>query len=212
MSFYIHGNLNDSTEVSLLPKELKHDCLGLWGMAGSWAAWQLTGGVVTEDALVRRLMAPKELADELVRVELWENHPSGYAFRGATAAYAVVNMNSPRRPKEYVILKFCKLPSKAFVDWHARRGASRFRRIDDNVRAEVVRAHGMVCWLCSRPIASKSELHLDHVIPHSLSGPETVENLRPAHARCNVIRGNRSADEFRRLTALYQTASDEVLS
>jgi len=64
------------------------------------------------------------------------------------------------------------------------------------IRATVLEQHGMHCWLCDKPIATKAELHLDHVHPRSQGGSDLAENLRPAHARCNVRRGTASAEKF----------------
>lgn len=47
--------------------------------------------------------------------------------------------------------------------------------------------YGDVCWLCGRPGATSK----DHVIPYSLGGTDDLENMRPAHLRCNKRRGNR---------------------
>ena len=45
------------------------------------------------------------------------------------------------------------------------------------------------CWLCGR--ADKLEdMSLDHYIPKSKGGKNTVENLRASHVECNNQRGN----------------------
>jgi len=67
--------------------------------------------------------------------------------------------------------------------------------IPSAVRAEVLARDGMTCWLCTHAIAD-GDLHLDHVIPWSRGGPDTPSNLRPAHARCNIQRGNRPVGEL----------------
>ena len=51
----------------------------------------------------------------------------------------------------------------------------------------VLAEYGAICWLCGQPGATTK----DHVIPWSLGGTDDVENLRPAHKRCNQRRGNR---------------------
>lgn len=43
---------------------------------------------------------------------------------------------------------------------------------------------GDTCHLCTRPGATTA----DHLIPRSLGGLDTLENLRPAHHRCNSRR------------------------
>jgi hypothetical protein len=71
--------------------------------------------------------------------------------------------------------------------------------VHEALRRRVIETHGMTCWLCSKPIADRSDLHLDHVLPHSRGGAVHENNLRPAHALCNIRRGNRDADDFRAL-------------
>jgi 5-methylcytosine-specific restriction endonuclease McrA len=51
-----------------------------------------------------------------------------------------------------------------------------------------VLAQSNICWLCGMPGATT----VDHVIPRSHGGEDNVENLRPAHLRCNSSRGNRT--------------------
>lgn len=55
-------------------------------------------------------------------------------------------------------------------------------------RALIVQ-HGMVCHICGGSIFSLDDLHMDHVIPLVRGGSHTVENLRPAHAKCNLRKG-----------------------
>lgn len=58
------------------------------------------------------------------------------------------------------------------------------------IREEVREIYGSVCWLCGRQIR-EGEFSVDHVIPRSRGGGDAIENLRPAHIRCNSRRGNR---------------------
>lgn len=63
----------------------------------------------------------------------------------------------------------------------------------------VVEAYGLRCWLCHRPaLLGVHHLHpgrltIDHVLPRSRGGSDDLANLRPAHRRCNLSRGNRLA-------------------
>ena len=34
-------------------------------------------------------------------------------------------------------------------------------------------------------------LHIDHVVPIAKGGPDTLENVRPAHAICNLVKGTK---------------------
>lgn len=48
---------------------------------------------------------------------------------------------------------------------------------------------GGYCGICGDPVPYR-EMHLDHIVPVSLGGGDEPSNLRPAHARCNIGRGN----------------------
>lgn len=78
----------------------------------------------------------------------------------------------------------------------ARRGRP---AIPAQVRAAVIARDGWVCTLCRRRLVARSRssrtrgrtLHLDHIVPVSHGGPDTVDNLRVLCAACNISRGNR---------------------
>jgi 5-methylcytosine-specific restriction endonuclease McrA len=55
--------------------------------------------------------------------------------------------------------------------------------------AVLLAEYGMFCHICSLVIVDESDLHFDHVIPLSLGGPHSAENIRPAHALCNIRKG-----------------------
>lgn len=66
--------------------------------------------------------------------------------------------------------------------------------------SEVLETYGTNCHLCGleidllaprRPGSAEGwelGLHLDHYIPINMGGPDTLENIRPAHAKCNLDR------------------------
>ena len=43
------------------------------------------------------------------------------------------------------------------------------------------------CWICGRPLGD--DTHLDHVKPLARGGWDTLANLRPTHAECNMRKG-----------------------
>jgi 5-methylcytosine-specific restriction endonuclease McrA len=66
---------------------------------------------------------------------------------------------------------------------------------------EVLSVYGTDCHICSKPIdltAPKAVggdnwafgLHIDHLIPISKGGPDTLYNVRPSHWLCNVKKGH----------------------
>ena len=90
----------------------------------------------------------------------------------------------------------------------SRRSARKRRaRLMKVVRIEytdkqVLELYGSNCHICLEPIDLKAprstshykwkkSLHIDHLIPISKGGEDTLENVRPAHGFCNISKGNR---------------------
>lgn len=71
------------------------------------------------------------------------------------------------------------------------------------LRRQVLATYGNRCWLCHDPIDLRlrhphpGSLTPDHVVPRSLGGSDDLDNLRPAHRRCNLSRGNGPARRLR---------------
>lgn len=78
-------------------------------------------------------------------------------------------------------------------EYARRRAAHKIRRL----RPVILEQFGSVCYLCRKSItigpASSHPLALtiDHVWPVTANGPDTIDNLRPAHRHCNEDKGER---------------------
>ena len=64
----------------------------------------------------------------------------------------------------------------------------RRRAIPTAIRRAVLRRDGDTCQLCGASTTGRPT-DLDHIIPWSHGGPDTIENLRLTHASCNRSRG-----------------------
>jgi 5-methylcytosine-specific restriction endonuclease McrA len=64
---------------------------------------------------------------------------------------------------------------------------------------EVISLYGSDCHICLKPINLEAPrqvgragwengLHIDHVIPMSKGGEDTLANIRPSHGKCNIIK------------------------
>lgn len=53
------------------------------------------------------------------------------------------------------------------------------------------------CWYCGCQL-DPDNFHMDHVVSRKLGGRSTPDNLVPACPTCNVGKGGRSVEEFRR--------------
>lgn len=57
-------------------------------------------------------------------------------------------------------------------------------------RQRLIERDGMLCALCGK-LMGRRTVSIDHIIPKSLGGTNDMANLRLAHKRCNIIRGNK---------------------
>lgn len=55
-------------------------------------------------------------------------------------------------------------------------------------RKKIHKRWGGICYLCGKPVAYR-DMHADHVVPLSRGGPNTISNLAPTHAQCNLRKG-----------------------
>ncbi len=84
-------------------------------------------------------------------------------------------------------------------------GALNNEIVGSHTRAEwedLIARHGWRCVYCGIPVCENShnadqELTKDHVFPTALGGVDFIHNIVPACARCNRLKGNRTAEEFR---------------
>ena len=67
---------------------------------------------------------------------------------------------------------------------------------------QMVREYGSDCHICNEPIdltlprTSKLGLTVDHLIPLSRGGTDTLDNLRPAHWTCNRRKSDKLMEEL----------------
>lgn len=47
-----------------------------------------------------------------------------------------------------------------------------------------------MCEICSFPIVEEKDLTVDHIIPKSQGGKDSVNNMQPAHWVCNQQKGS----------------------
>lgn len=74
-------------------------------------------------------------------------------------------------------------------------------------REQIIDRDGYNCYLCSKPIdLSGSHIvgrpgwelypHIEHVVPLSRGGTDTLDNVKIAHAKCNLDKGTKLLDEI----------------
>ena len=77
--FKVDDGFHASRKLLQIPKRARYAAVGLWTIAGSWCADQLTDGFIP-DYMIRELGAPPSAPESLVRAGLWERTQAGYVF------------------------------------------------------------------------------------------------------------------------------------
>ena len=78
--FKVDDGFHASRKLLKIPKRARFAAIGLWTVAGSWAADQLTDGNVP-DYMIREWGSPPAAPEALVDAGLWERTQDGYTFR-----------------------------------------------------------------------------------------------------------------------------------
>lgn len=90
-------------------------------------------------------------------------------------------------------------PDKQRTYNHRRRAHRLGNGHEPYTEAEILELYGTNCYLCGEPIDLKASrkvgskgwkrsLHIDHLIPLSKGGPDTLVNVRPTHGICNSLK------------------------
>lgn len=74
---------------------------------------------------------------------------------------------------------------------HLTRAPRPSGTISPRVRSAVLERDGRICRYCRKAIGPRTRYHLDHVVPRSLGGRTTVDNLVVACMPCNHTKGSK---------------------
>jgi HNH endonuclease. len=125
--------------------------------------------------------------------------------------------------RRVLIAEPCKPCEEAERSYHRARRAADKKRINElrqinrrnnpaitiqtkYTRQDITKVYGTDCYLCSKPIDFEAvrkvgedgwelSYHPDHVIPLSKGGLDTIDNIRPTHAQCNIRKGSKILEE-----------------
>jgi len=78
-----------------------------------------------------------------------------------------------------------------------KRALKRNNGFEKYTETQVLELYGTDCYLCNTPIDMSASrrcgdpgwekgLHIEHVVDIALGGPDTLSNVRPSHAKCNL--------------------------
>lgn len=78
--FKVDDKLHSAPKLLSIPRKYRLAALGLWTLAGSWSADQLTDGMIP-DYMVEEWGGTKTLVDWLVKADLWQKIEDGTQFK-----------------------------------------------------------------------------------------------------------------------------------
>ena len=62
--------------------------------------------------------------------------------------------------------------------------------INRNLAIKLTAKQGGLCGLCGRNLSEVNEVHIDHIVPKSIGGGDTEDNLQAVCAQCNLRKGS----------------------
>lgn len=94
-----------------------------------------------------------------------------------------------------------RYPDKNAAYSRFRRALIRGNKTDKYTIEEVLERYGCDCHICGKPIDLSAPrfqgkpgwqhgLQIDHIIPISKGGSDSIENVKPVHGFCNLSKGN----------------------
>jgi 5-methylcytosine-specific restriction endonuclease McrA len=160
---------------------------------------------------IQRIMSTQEWADES-----WKELPHG---ANATIYHICKkHKKGPCQPcikanleygKEYRSREDVKKRRKEYNRTNRNKNnKTRFKKLENTPEYSfysantVLAKYGELCHLCNEKIdldaprktgeaGWEKSLHIDHVIPLSKGGSDTLKNVRPSHGQCNLMKSNK---------------------
>lgn len=92
-----------------------------------------------------------------------------------------------------------------------KRRALKFENgYEEYTEQQVLNLYGTNCDICNIPVdltaprkigkpGWEKGLHIDHVVPISKGGPDMLNNVRPTHGLCNIIKKDRDSDNSQQI-------------
>ena len=109
-----------------------------------------------------------------------------------------------RKDKIAAYLKeWSKRNSEIVHSYGRKRRAHKYGVASEFYTADIlIEVYGSSCHICNEPIDLNAPrkvgvegwqkgLHIDHIIPLSKGGLDTINNVRPAHGECNIRKHNK---------------------
>lgn len=107
--FKVDDGLSSKKETTRIPRPFRTSALGLWALAGSWSAKELTDGLIPQH-MIAELAGTDEEAQHLVDAEYWFRVEGGFQF---------VDW-APDQPLREAVLETRRKTAEKVKDWRSR--------------------------------------------------------------------------------------------
>lgn len=155
--FKVDDQLTRSKKVLSIPRRYRMQAMGLWVMAGSWSAGELTDGFIPEHMLAE-LGGTKAIAAKLVDARLWKNVSRGFLIESWSDYQPVANDVKANRQRD------AERKRRAREKWSQNTSKRRDQHEEENVRADATRTPS-------------------GVPPESMGSPDGIRSTRPDPTR-----------------------------
>jgi len=130
-------------------------------------------------------------AHRIYKLERYKNNPE-YRKR------VLGNINKRHKQRMVTDPEYAR---KQKIRFHALY-ASRYKGVSPYTEPDVINTYGSLCHICGKDIdlmanrktgkqGWENSLHIDHLIPVAKGGLDILENVRPSHGKCNLMKGAR---------------------
>ena len=115
----------------------------------------------------------------------------------------ILRRNREKNAKKRVVVKDYSKHRENVLERQRRNSAKRRAKLKNNLhefytKDQILSTYGSLCHICKKEIDLQAPrnpkeggnwhfgLQIDHLIPISKGGPDILDNVRPAHAQCNI--------------------------
>ena len=179
----------ENFSITLIPHFLSsrgHMCLSIGKRSWEWKKWRLTRAELTQFLVERQDLPYRfELNDKIY----WLFEDKLYRDNEGLADEDVKALLVTRKMQQQARINRARTISVSYTTTSytsTNRGKATRSAIPDDVKLLVWQRDGGQCVKCG----SNVELQFDHIIPFSMGGASTPENLQILCGRCNRAKSN----------------------
>ncbi len=135
--------------------------------------------------------------------------------------HKIYKKNHKEKLKQYVQQYSKEHPEWYEKAWRKRRARKLNVKTHAYTTEDILYLWGTDCYLCGEPIDLEANrgpgqpgwergLHLDHVLPLSAGGSDTLDNVKPTHGQCNIRKNDAVLEGYGEVDESFKVLFDEL--